>query len=162
MSRLSGFFAGILKPSEKKVSVSRALKVVKVRKKKNPVHRGVSRIWRAGLIVLGSLLVLLGILIAPLPGPMGMPVSIAGLIIVLKNSYWAKRQFIKVQRKHPKWLGPLRRLLRPRAKVVSIVWQQMLKTEKMVLKAPGRMLGGFRRRFLRKSKKNIFHTQSAK
>ena len=33
-----------------------------------------------------------------LPGPLGVPVSLLGLVMILRNSYWAKRQFIRAQR----------------------------------------------------------------
>ncbi|UDF04446.1 hypothetical protein [Asticcacaulis sp. AND118] len=168
MSGPKGLFAGLFKPSSGKVAKSRALLIAPAPSKKTKTRRksrvrsGASRLWRGVLVGLGSFLVVLGIVIAPLPGPMGMPVSIAGLIVVLRNSYWAKRQFIRTWRRHPKWLTPVRRLLRPRAKILSIVWHQMLRTEKLVLKTKDRILGPVRRRFLRKARRHTFHTQSAK
>ena len=166
MSGPKGLFAGLFKPSSGKAAKSRALLIAPVKKtkarRKSRVRSSASRLWRGTLVGLGAFIVLLGIIIAPLPGPMGMPVSIAGLIIVLRNSYWAKRQFVRSYRRHPKWLTPVRRLLRPRAKILSIVWQQMLRTEKLVLKTKDRVLGPVRRRFLRKARRHTFHTQSAK
>jgi hypothetical protein len=67
------------------------------------------RVRRWGVMALGGLLVLLGILIAPLPGPLGVPVSLLGLVLILRNSYWAKRQFIRAQYARPKWIYPFRR-----------------------------------------------------
>jgi len=115
------------------------------------------------MVGLGAFIVVLGIVIAPLPGPFGMPISLGGLILVMRNSYWAKRQFVKTYRRYPKWLSPVRRLLRPRARVVSIIWQQMLRTEKLVIsRTRDRVLGPMRRRFLRKSRRHGYAAQSAK
>lgn len=170
MSGPKGLLTGLFKPSSGKASKSRALMIVpdKIGKasgktrRKSPVRSGASRLWRGVLVGLGFLIVVLGIIIAPLPGPMGLPISIAGLVIVLRNSYWAKRQFIRSLRRHPKWLTPVRRLLRPRAKFLSIIWHQMLRTEKLVLsKAKDRVLGPVRRRFLRKARRQSFRTRSA-
>ena len=58
-------------------------------------------IMRGVLIGLGLMLVVLGFLMAPLPGPLGVPVTVAGLILVLRNSVWAKRRFVQMQRRHP-------------------------------------------------------------
>lgn len=168
MSGPKGLLAGLFKPSSGKVSKSRALVIApsKTRKpkarRKGHVRSGASRLWRGVMAGLGFLIVVLGVIIAPLPGPMGLPVSIAGLIIVLRNSYWAKRQFIRIWRRHPKWLTPVRRLLRPRAKFLSIIWHQMLRTEKLVIsRTKDRILGPVRRRFLRKARRHSFRPQSA-
>jgi len=45
----------------------------------------------------GLFVVLLGILIAPLPGPGGIPVIAVGLMLILKRSFCAQRQFIRAQ-----------------------------------------------------------------
>ena len=58
---------------------------------------------RWALMIGGLFVVLLGILIAPLPGPGGIPVIAVGLVLILKSSYWAKRQFIRAQRARPTW-----------------------------------------------------------
>jgi hypothetical protein len=73
-----------------------------------PVGRGLlkgmlKRIMRLALMVLGGFLVLLGILIAPLPGPFGLPVSVVGMEMILRNSYWANRQFNRAQHARPKY-----------------------------------------------------------
>lgn len=70
------------------------------------------RVRRLALMGVGFFVILLGILIAPLPGPGGVPVIALGLVIVLRNSWWAKRQFIRAQRARPKWVYPFRRLMR--------------------------------------------------
>jgi hypothetical protein len=91
------------------------------------------RVVRLALVVLGVLIVIAGILIAPLPGPMGMPIVVVGLMVVLRNSFRARKQFIRFQRAHPKMIFPLRRLLRREPEVLPVAWQQALRVEKLVV-----------------------------
>jgi len=103
------------------------------------------RALRWGQITTGVGLFLAGIAIAPLPGPLGVPVSMLGLAMVLKNSYWAKRQFIRAQRKRPKFVYPFRRLLRKNPEFAPIFWQQALRAEKLVLRRSNRILSRLRK-----------------
>jgi len=112
------------------------------------------RIRRTAMMALGFVIILLGIIIAPLPGPGGIPVIALGLVFVLRNSYWAKRQFIRAQYKRPRYVYPFRRLLRRNPEIAPVFWQQALRAEKVVLvKRRRRILVRARRktrRFLRK------------
>lgn len=92
-----------------------------------------SRIKRAGMTLLGFAIIIAGILIAPLPGPGGIPVIVVGLMIVLKNSFKARRQFVKLHRAHPKMLSPIRRLLRRDPEFVAVFYQQTLRVERILL-----------------------------
>lgn len=85
---------------------------------------------KAAFTMLGILLMLTGVVISPLPGPMGLPLVLLGLVIVLRTSVWARRGFVKLYKRYPKWFGPLRRALRKRAKILAIMWHQMLRTER--------------------------------
>jgi len=107
------------------------------------------RVRRLALMGVGFFIILLGILIAPLPGPGGVPVIALGLVIVLRNSWWAKRQFIRAQRARPKWVYPFRRLMRKKPEIAPVFWQQTLRAEKMVLRRRRRPLARFRRRLRR-------------
>lgn len=101
----------------------------------------------------GLFVVLLGVLIAPLPGPGGIPVIAVGLMLILKSSFWAKRLFIRAQYARPKWVYPFRRLLRKKPEFAPVFWQQALRAEKVVLKRPRRRLIRVRkglRRYIRK------------
>jgi len=122
-----------------------------------PSFRSRSRTLRAlkrwALMVGGLFVVLLGILIAPLPGPGGIPVIAVGLMLILKSSFWAKRQFIRAQYARPKWIYPFRRLMRKKPEFAPVFWQQALRAEKIVLKRPRRRLIRARkmlRRYFRK------------
>lgn len=93
----------------------------------------VTRITRWLLIGLGGVLVIAGFLIAPLPGPLGLPLTVVGLMLVLRNSFAAKRQFVRFQRAQPKVVFPIRRLLRREPEVVLVFWQQALRVERLVV-----------------------------
>lgn len=108
---------------------------------------------RWALMVGGLFVVLLGILIAPLPGPGGIPVIAVGLMLILKSSFWAKRQFIRAQYARPKWVYPFRRLMRKKPEFAPVFWQQALRAEKIVTRRSSRRLSRSRksiRRYFRK------------
>lgn len=106
------------------------------------------RLVRLGLLILGGAIVLLGALIAPLPGPMGVPVMLVGLVLMLRSSYGARKLFIRAQRRWPKVVYPFRRLLRRNPEIAPVFWQQMLRLEKFFLKAKAsRFAARTRRRF---------------
>lgn len=103
------------------------------------------RVLRVLAMIGGGLLVLLGLLIAPLPGPFGLPIAVVGMMLVLRNSYWAKRQFIRMQQARPNWVMPVRRLMRRRPEFAPVFWQQTLRLERLVLSRSQRVLGRWRR-----------------
>ena len=63
--------------------------------------RGANPIVRRTLFLTGCLLIMLTPLVGPIPGPGGVIVFAAGLGLVLKNSEWAKRQYVRFKRAHP-------------------------------------------------------------
>src|SRR4051794_8678637 len=83
------------------------------------------------LIAIGLFLVAFGFLITPLPGPLGVPFTLAGLILILRNSFHLRRVFIRFQRKHPKLIFPMRRLLRKNPEIAAVAYQQALRIEKL-------------------------------
>ena len=107
------------------------------------------RLMRLMLTVLGVLIVLLGIAIAPLPGPMGLPVTVVGLMLVLRNSFWARRKFVRLQHRHPRWLFPLRRLLRKNPEILPVAWQLALRMERLLTPRKLRFLVKTRRKWRR-------------
>lgn len=108
-----------------------------------------SRLLRWGRMALGVLIMIAGFLIAPLPGPFGLPIAVVGLMMVLQSSMQAKRHFIRLKRRHPNWIYPLRRLMRRRPEFFAVFWQMTLRTERMVLRR-ARFLGRWRRRTFRR------------
>lgn len=104
---------------------------------------------RSALLIVGVLVILMGILIAPLPGPGGVPVIALGLILVLRSSYWAKRQFIRAQHARPRYVYPFRRLMRKNPEIAPVFWQGALRAEKLVLRRRRRPLARLRRKFRR-------------
>ncbi|CAN5347349.1 hypothetical protein BH10PSE2_BH10PSE2_22100 [soil metagenome] len=110
-------------------------------------------IKRSALMVAGVLVVILGLLIGPLPGPGGIPVVALGLVLVMRGSYRAKRLFIRAQYARPKFVYPFRRLLRKKPEIAPVFWQQMLRAEGVILKGSRRRLARTRkaaRRYIRK------------
>jgi hypothetical protein len=92
-----------------------------------------SRVARWLLIGLGLVIMLLGLPLVALPGHIGLPLIVVGLMIVLRNSFSAKRQFVRMQRAHPNMVFPLRRLMRREPEIVQVFWQQYLRVERLVL-----------------------------
>lgn len=67
--------------------------------------------WRAfldnavvewAMFAAGVLLIILGIILAPIPGPGGIFLIAPGLALILKTSMWAKRRYVRVKRWQPK------------------------------------------------------------
>jgi hypothetical protein len=54
------------------------------------------------MLVVGLLLMVIAPLLGPIPGPGGIPIFVAGLVLVLKSSLWAKRHYVRVKRWQPK------------------------------------------------------------
>ena len=109
------------------------------------------RVRRWAMILLGAVIIVAGVLISPLPGPGGIPVIVIGLMLVLRHSFWARKQFIRVQRAHPKLVFPIRRLLRREPEVIPVAWQQVLRIERLVLPRRYRIAVRWRRRVKRKA-----------
>ncbi len=110
------------------------------------------KVLRPFLVVLGIVIVLGGILISPLPGPGGVPVIVIGLMLVLRNSFKARRQFVKFQRAHPRMISPIRRLLRRDPEVLVVAWQQTLRIERLILPSRIRFVGRLRRHLRRRGR----------
>lgn len=78
--------------------------------------------WRWTKLVLGWVLMVAGPVVGgPLPGPFGIVGFAAGLILVLRNSRWARRFFIRIKRRYPRTLSPVRHALRPGADLPAIL-----------------------------------------
>jgi len=109
----------------------------------------VSRAGRWLFMGLGIAIIGFGVLIAPLPGPGGLPVIVIGLMVTLRNSFWAKRQFILFQRAHPRMVFPIRRLLRREPEVFPVFGQSVLRMERVVLSRNRRVARRLRKRLKR-------------
>jgi len=96
------------------------------------------------MTALGVVLMAVGVVITPLPGPFGVPVMLLGLIILLRSSMWVKRRFMKLVRAHPKVLRPVRALLRPGAKIIALMWLHALRLERRLLPKHRRFMYRFR------------------
>lgn len=53
------------------------------------------------LFFAGILLIIVSPLVGAIPGPGGVFVFAAGLALILQNSEWAKRLYVRFKRRHP-------------------------------------------------------------
>ena len=115
------------------------------------VSDGSAPVSGALAIVLAVVAVVAGFLIAPLPGPMGLPVAVIGLMLILRNSFKARKHFVRFQHAHPKLVFPIRRLLRREPEVVAVAWQQTLRVERVVAPRRWRVAARWRRSLKRRA-----------
>jgi hypothetical protein len=104
-----------------------------------------ARVARWLLLGLGLVIMLVGLPLVALPGHLGLPLMVVGLMIVLRNSFKAKRQFLRMQQAHPKVVFPIRRLMRRDPEIIPVAWQQYLRLERLVLPRRLRFAGRCRR-----------------
>ncbi|MDG2530483.1 hypothetical protein [Caulobacter endophyticus] len=116
--------------------VVRRLSSLRRRRLAFAVRETLARVARLLLIALGVLILLAGAVLTPLPGHVGLPLLVIGLMVVLRNSFQAKRRFIRWQRRHPKLIFPIRRLMRREPEILLVAWQQLLRSEKLLLRRP--------------------------
>lgn len=115
----------------------------------------VARIKRYTWMTLGGVLVVGGVIISPLPGPGGLPVVVVGMMLILRNSFKARRQFVRFAHAHPKMAYPIRRLLRRDPEFLKIFWTQSLRVERLILPKRLRIASRIRRSvFKRRIAKN--------
>jgi hypothetical protein len=106
-----------------------------------------NRLVRWGLLLLGGSIMLVGLTLTFLPLHLGLPFLVVGLMIVLQNSFKARRRFVRIQRAHPNVVFPIRRLMRRDPEIVPVVWQQTLRVERLVLPS--------RYRFCRRTRRHV-------
>jgi len=63
-------------------------------------------------ILIGALFVFVGLLVTPLPIPLGLPMIVLGAVILLNASSSAKKTFVRWGRKYPGTVGRVRAWLR--------------------------------------------------
>lgn len=102
-------------------------------------------------IAVGFVLIAVGIVGALIPFTLHLlgGLAILGVILVLRNSRAWRRRFIHLQHRHPRWLYPVRRVLR--GYVLPVLWHEALRTERFFLPIRWRRLAGWRRALRRKS-----------
>jgi len=67
------------------------------------IGRFFDRAWvEWGMFLLGVVLIIIGIIISPLPGPGGVFFIVPGAALILKTSMWARRRYVKFKRWQPK------------------------------------------------------------
>jgi len=83
-------------------------------------------------IGLGLTLMGVGLIGAFLPTHLLGIFLVLGLILVLRNSVGARRRFVRLHRRHPRFVHPLRRLLRRKPEVWPVIWHEALRTERLL------------------------------
>lgn len=67
------------------------------------ISRFFDRAWvEWGMFLLGVVLIIIGIIITPLPGPGGVFFIVPGAALVLRTSMWARRRYVRFKRWQPK------------------------------------------------------------
>ncbi|MCW3849402.1 hypothetical protein OF829_19350 [Sphingomonas sp. LB-2] len=66
------------------------------RRRKNPLIR-------YALIAAGLFLIALTPIVGPIPGPGGVFVFAGGLVLILRNSEWARKRFARFKRRWPRF-----------------------------------------------------------
>ena len=95
---------------------------------------------RLAAIAGGWLLIVASPFVGVIPGPGGIPVLLGGLVLVLQNSRWARRRFVRLSRRFPKTVMPLRQMLKRGLKPPTM---------RDAIGAPGRMASAIISGFLR-------------
>lgn len=101
-------------------------------------------------IAIGFVLIVIGVVGALIPFTLhlGGVFAVLGLILVLRNSRAWRRRFVRLQRRHPRWLYPVRRVLR--GQVLPVLWHEAMRMERSVLPRRWRRLARWRRSFRRR------------
>lgn len=73
--------------------------------RERPVRKTVYVTGGVGLIVLG-------VLLAPLPGPGGLPVAMIGTVVLLRHSPRMRRHWVRARKRWPRLMAPLDGVLR--------------------------------------------------
>ena len=107
----------------------------------------VRRFGRGVALGIGYVLIVVGAIGTLLPGHLGAPILAVGLVVALRSSFRARRQFIGLQQRHPKILFPVRRLLRREPEVIPVAWQALLRIERGALPRGWRFAVKTRRRW---------------
>ena len=67
------------------------------------IQRFLDKAWvEWGMFATGVILIVIGFIVAPLPGPGGIFFLAPGVALVLKASMWAKRHYVRLKRWQPK------------------------------------------------------------
>ena len=98
----------------------------------------------------GFVLIAVGIVGALIPFTLHLlgGFAVLGVILVLRNSRAWRRRFVRMQRRHPRWLHPVRRVLK--GQVLPVLWHEALRTERFFLPRRWRRMGRWRRALARR------------
>ena len=69
---------------------------------------------KIALLSVGWVLIVVGPVVGIIPGPGGIPITGAGVILVISQSNTAKRVFLRYHKRYPETVGPFRRFIQRR------------------------------------------------
>jgi hypothetical protein len=69
---------------------------------------------KRAFMLVGVLIFLVGLMLFPLPIPLGIPLMSLGVVIILNTSTTAKKMFVRRAKKHPDSVGRIRTWIRAR------------------------------------------------
>jgi hypothetical protein len=87
---------------------------------------------RALSLVVGLVLMAVGFVGALLPTHLLGIFMVVGLILVLRSSFSWRRRFVRMHRRYPRFVHPLRRLLRRDPEVWPVLWHELLRAERLL------------------------------
>lgn len=96
-----------------------------------------SPVIRSALFVTGMLLIALTPVVGIIPGPGGIFVFAAGLVLVLRNSLWAQKVFARTKRRWPRFGHYADKALRRR----SARRRRLREQEAKIARAEAKVLG---------------------
>lgn len=120
-----------------------------------PQPSKIDRFLSAGAFVAGLFLMALGAIGLLLPTHLLGALFVLGLVMVLKNSIAARRRFMRLKRRYPRYFHPLRRLMRRNPEIAPVVWREMLRSERWWLRRGPRPLVQWRRKARRKTRPDL-------
>lgn len=103
-------------------------------------------VLRALSLVVGLALMAVGFVGALLPTHLLGVFMLVGLVLVLRSSFSWRRRFVRMHRRYPRFVHPLRRLLR--WEVWPVVWHELLRAER-ILPRKWRRLRRWRQAYVR-------------
>ena len=77
--------------------------------------------WRIAWLILGCALIAVSPVVGAVPGPGGIFLFAAGAALLIRNSAWAKRLYVRIKRRWPRFGHAADKAMRRRKKPVRAI-----------------------------------------
>lgn len=77
--------------------------------------------WRIAWLILGCALIAASPVVGAVPGPGGVFLFAAGAALLIRNSTWAKRLYVRIKRRWPRFGQAADKAMRRRTKAVRAI-----------------------------------------